>query len=283
MPSKKTADRKRISRVLEIADSMGADITVCFDGYAEPGYTNPESGVIALANWNARSYDSPISKADNLMPRLCDLLEKLGVEIEWGDEWVQCAQCGKLVRTSPDSYGWQESYADFDDELVCCDCIKDDPSEYLEHLDGSARNCETIGVDLGAQGYLRVDDDFERGLHEGQADDPKKISKALRAIGINRFIFRLDDVGQFDASFSVWIHESEWELMESHKDDWKRANKSSDVSPAELCKRALQDASVKMVQLQGDGIRIAKCNIGNGTADVKLVSQQDFIDGKALD
>lgn len=44
---------------------------------------------------------------------------------------------------------------------------------------------------------------------------------------------------------------------------------------------ALKDASAKMSTLQGEGVRVAKCH-SDGTATVKLVNQQDFIDGKAL-
>lgn len=27
-------------------------ITICTEGYAEPGYDNPKSGIVAFGNWN---------------------------------------------------------------------------------------------------------------------------------------------------------------------------------------------------------------------------------------
>lgn len=87
--------------------------------YAEPGYTEPECGLIAFGNWNGVDYpvDGPpqqyhwrTTAEDNGVKRLGDLFERLGVSIEWSDEWSTCGDCGKAVRTSPDSYGWTPAY-----------------------------------------------------------------------------------------------------------------------------------------------------------------------------
>src|SRR5678816_1797897 len=99
--------------------------------YAEPGYTNPEKGIL-FADWNdrttyrvdARTFYSRYSaeqfvkthevadpaiveQRDDTMKRLSDLAEKAGYAVEWSDEWSTCDDCGKAVRTSPDSYGWK--------------------------------------------------------------------------------------------------------------------------------------------------------------------------------
>ena len=42
--------------------------------------------------------------------RLARVLEKLHIECEWGDEWVACNDCGKLLRTQPDSMWWKPSF-----------------------------------------------------------------------------------------------------------------------------------------------------------------------------
>lgn len=79
--------------------------------YSEPGYSNPAKGIL-LGNWNHFSNDAT------------RLLEKLGYEIEWEDEWATCEDCGGAVRISPDSYGWQSSYALIDEcSIVCHLCL----------------------------------------------------------------------------------------------------------------------------------------------------------------
>src|SRR5262245_37415400 len=79
--------------------------------YAEPGYDKGEHGIL-FANWN--HYPS----------RLTDILERMGYAIEWSDEWAQCDDCNRAVRTSGDSYGWRRFYYMPDDDctILCADC-----------------------------------------------------------------------------------------------------------------------------------------------------------------
>lgn len=167
------------------------DVMIYYNGYVEPGYDDPESGMIATANWN------------DVDP---EPFEELGIEIEWSDEWSDCCNCGKLFRTSPDSYSWTPYYAWIGEcEMICGDCIKDDPSDYLEELNGNKRKCETIGISLEEHGYRLYQDGYENGFHPGQNDDPQAIAKQLREKGFKNFIFQLDSTGQFDMNFSVWV------------------------------------------------------------------------------
>lgn len=207
----------RISRIMDAArvvSTSWADSVQWHSGYAEPGYTDPESGVIMTGNWNnVTRYNATTNThdtKDSTPSRVHDLLEKAGAELEWGDEWEDCSECGKLVRTQADSHGWRPSYWNDDNgETVCHECIKKDPDYYLTSLEGNHRRATTIGLDLKAHGYSHVSQQREAGLHPGQNGDPKLIANVLRTMGITRFIFSLDSVGQFDVSFSVWIHKSE--------------------------------------------------------------------------
>jgi hypothetical protein len=157
------------------------------EGYAEPGYTDPNKCVL-FANWN-------------YFPRGIDsILENYGYAIEWSDEWSTCDGCNKAVRTSPDSYGWQPSYAIVNDcEILCADCLADNPT--------TALNMHAIAP--AKWGYKMLQDSFENGLHPGQTDDPKRIYKLLTDAGHSRILFRIDSVGQFDMQFSVWEHTEE--------------------------------------------------------------------------
>jgi hypothetical protein len=86
-------------------------------GYKERGYNDPKSGVIAVANWNSVGDDDAIEL-------LGDLLERLDVGVEWEDEWDNCDKCYGLVRTEPDSWGWQPSYLVGHEEydVLCLGC-----------------------------------------------------------------------------------------------------------------------------------------------------------------
>ncbi len=212
---------KRVYRVMEIARAMAAkcpdwqvgsridEIQIHADGYAEPGYSESSSGLIATGNWNkVDSYNRETNSHDlisDLPARLYDLLTKLGVECEWSDEWSTCDGCNKLVRTSPDSYGWQQSFRVDDDGLTCHECISEDPEAHLLSLENDEFHCNTISsIDPSEHGYVKVTEG-ETGLHPGQNDDPRRTARVLRAQGKTRFLFNMDDVGQFDAKWSCWV------------------------------------------------------------------------------
>jgi hypothetical protein len=277
---------RRVEKLIEIArrsakTSQGRlqidGITVC-TAYAEPGYSDPSSGVIAFGNWNAVTrYDgNNFVTLDDVPARLGTILEKVGCELQWSDEWACCDQCGRAVRTKPDSYSWQPSDAITDDGFTCHECLEDDPADYLQSLEGDSRRCLTIDLDLEAAGYKLLADDFENGLYGGQADRPELIAEALHEQGVERFIFKLDSTRQFDMSFSVWVHETESIDVEQFE-----AAPTAGVDPADGLRAALADASRQMDQIDGQ-IKIAKCDVGNGTARLRTITQEEFISGTAL-
>lgn len=99
-----------------------------FPGYAEPGYSDPSSGVIAIGNWNPiLETGSPNMKKD-LIIRLDRIFTKLGIELEWSDEWSSCDDCAKLFRTSPDCMSWKPSFhLDLDaGSKLCLECFDEE-------------------------------------------------------------------------------------------------------------------------------------------------------------
>lgn len=107
------------------------EITIHIDGYAEPGYS--DANIVATGNWNNVDIYSYTTKSrnviSNLPKRICDLFEKLGVEIEWSDEWATCNDCSKLIRTEPDCHSWKPFYnkAGIEKgECVCLDCCPEE-------------------------------------------------------------------------------------------------------------------------------------------------------------
>ena len=256
--------------------SANAEDVQLYDGYAEPGYDGTR---VATGNWNRNSYYDRETRqsvdTDNTMPRLSRILEKLGFECEWSDEWTTCDDCGKLIRTQADSYGWTRSYSQNDCDVVCLNCI--DPGEHLQSLEGDYAKANTIGtIDPAKHGYKRLPEDYQTGMHYGQDSSPKLVAKALEKQEIERFLFNIDDVGQFDTSWSAWVHEDEWELL----DQKQFAEENTDgPSIAGAMERGLREASRKTAELPDNGgIKYATVN-GDGTADVRLVSHEEFIEG----
>lgn len=158
-------------------------------GYAEPGYTDPKKAVLFF-NWN------------EVGRRTFQLLEQYGYECEWSDEWTTCSDCGKALRTSPNSYSWRPSYFELDGELTCLECT--DVEAYLETLEDNPRRALNDHISPADYGYVKLEGDFESGLHPGQNDNPRDIYKRLHETGHKRLLFRIDAVGQFETSFSVW-------------------------------------------------------------------------------
>jgi hypothetical protein len=94
-----------------------------FSGYSEPGYADPECGLVAVGNWNSvRPYRE--EGPEDFTPELLgEALDALGVPCEWSDEWTSCDGCNKIVRTQPDGFSWTPAYSyDDDNEVDCHGC-----------------------------------------------------------------------------------------------------------------------------------------------------------------
>ena len=101
------------------------------NGYAEPGYSDPECGIVATGNWNeiTKWVNNERHVISDVPARIGRLFEKLGIEIEWSDEWANCTNCGKVVRTEPDSYSWKPAYTLGEGELWCHECEPEETNE----------------------------------------------------------------------------------------------------------------------------------------------------------
>lgn len=166
-------------------------------GVAEPGY---EDKPVILANWNY------------VPGKMFDALENHGFACEWSDEWMTCPGCDKIVRTSPDSYGWNPSYVEIDSEYVCLDCAESEIDDYYESLENVPTKCVTEPVarryPLEDSGYIQIESGYESGFHPHQTADPKSIlARLLESDPLGRFIFVLTDTGQFDIEFAVYKRE----------------------------------------------------------------------------
>ena len=196
----------RVQRLLDIAEKQGPDIQIV-DGYAEPGYDDKP---LVLADWNDIQTYKPgtneVVSRNTTPSRLATLFEKLGYGVEWSDEWITCQGCYEAMRYRGDSYSWTPYWYENGCELYCFNCVKDDPEEYIDYLNGhDDRCCMLDALDLSKHGYKLHSDDYENGWYPGQNDDPVGIAEQIKKEGITDFIFKLDGKGQFDIHFSVWV------------------------------------------------------------------------------
>lgn len=171
--------------------------------YAD-GRKQPKRG-IAIGDWN-EPYDYKTRKPvpGGIMRRLGNILERMGVELEWCDMVSTCHDCGRVIQTEPDCYSWQPEFEIGDGAIVCTDCV--DPEEYLSRL-ADDHGFNSIGsIDPSEHGYVRLNESpYESGWHPGQTDDPRKVEKQLTGLGLKRFLFHKDEQSQFYSTWSVFV------------------------------------------------------------------------------
>lgn len=201
----KTSQQEIVNGIIDYCDRNGLDIDI-YNGCNEPGY---DDRPVLAANWNPPE-----------MERIANLIEnKLDdYALEWSDEWTDCQECGKAVRTSPDSYGWTPHYMWFNDcEILCLDCAKEYPDDIIaEYVNDYNRAIMPELYDvIEAAGFICYSPDeycakFETGFHPGQNDNPKDVAEdIMENLPDHEFIFKIDSVGQFDVQWSVFIRKAD--------------------------------------------------------------------------
>lgn len=212
------------SRLVEIATGEpwgdGCVVTDIIHGYASPRY-GLRDATIVLGNWNTRDkYDptrtTPLTKDETMPTRLARALERIGAEVEWYDEWTQCSDCYRAVRTVPDSYSWRPAFAWLSDEIICSRCLLEnvndsiESGEYVNNADKAIT--WTDGATLEREGWTQwAPDDpqqYENGWHPGQDDNPREILASILAADDEAdVVFLIDSTGQFDVRFSAYTRD----------------------------------------------------------------------------
>lgn len=214
----------------------GVTVTDVILGYAEPGYSSDADAVVVLGDWNPR-HVSGVTRSryeDESLParyesddkrvtmpvRLAAALERVGAEVEWSDEWTQCQECHRAVRTQADSYHWKPSYVYVTDSgPICSDCLISDGEDAIlgygndeDTYVNNASKCltwcepahvESFGFVKWAPGNERT---YESGWHPGQTDDPAVILAEVLAVHPSaEVVFFLDESSQFYVRFSAYF------------------------------------------------------------------------------
>jgi len=179
---------------------------------------------------------------------------------EWGfdDEWSQCANCGRVIRSSPDSYSWYPDYLSTEDGLYCPRCF--DLDDYLQVVEDKVDRDEPIPgmpyslsfdrdewTQVKSNGYRG---EWENGLHGGQTDNPDKQARLVRKVGEGKIQVLFDvSPSQFDVSWTTWIrwHPDETDIdvdieeIATQLSALFQTQAQDRYDRAELMKRALQN------------------------------------------
>jgi hypothetical protein len=215
----------KVSRLVEFAtgESYGDGYTVTdvISGYAEPGYGSNDT-VVVLGDWNdkTRYVDGEREVLSTMPSRLARSLERVGAEIEWHDEWTQCQNCYRAVRTQSDSYSWKPYYVWVEDSgPICADCLVQDGEDaitgfgnehdsYVNDATKCITWCEPSHVE--SFGFVKWEPGnehtYENGWHPGQTDDPSTILAAILEVHETaEVVFFLDESSQFYIRFSAYF------------------------------------------------------------------------------
>lgn len=231
---------KRAQRILGIAarmpkqgpyylESIILDMRLHFNGYAG----EHDDMLIATGNWNKiYQYDSTLPTqqrvVSDLPVRVGDLFEKMGIEIEWSDEWTECSECHGLIRVHPDSFSWKPQYK-YIDGYVCHDCLAKDPEDYLSSLEDNPDDAHTIDeIDPADHGYVKFNDESYYTGYNGTGPVPSVLSEYMHSRGVYRYLFMVDSNEQFNMSWSVYVHRDEIHLFEDdpgadESDEYKKS------------------------------------------------------------
>lgn len=271
-----------LDKLFEIADRKNFYVQ-WFPHYCSKGYTSSPYGVV-LADWNNRTkYHAETREfevIDDTPSRFGDIFKKMGLDIDWSDEYTGCSNCCGAIRTTHDSYGWQPEYLEINYEYYCNDCLDRNPDlikEYLQELEGSYNTAlNNTHYHPEDYGYVNIQGGFENGLYGGQAADPKLIAKIVEESGVTRYLFRIDDVGQFDMEFSLWVHKSEYRRFKKLQRMLSTGRKNG-VDPAINLQKAL--ASVPPISNEPGKIVYNKCDLADGSVETRVLTPEEFVEG----
>ena len=124
----------------------------------------------------------------------------------FGDSYTTCDECGDIICTEPDSSYWKADFFVSNNGIICGDCVRENPQEYLESLINNYNKANTIldPKDLEQEGFEKLDGDYQNGYYD-RNDNPKSILKDLMSkYPQGEFIFNIISTNPFAVDFDVY-------------------------------------------------------------------------------
>jgi hypothetical protein len=104
--------------------------------------------------------------------------------------------------------------------------------------------------------------------------------KSMNEAGVRGVLLNLDDVGQFDMTFSVWVRKKfgKKNIAKAKEVMASPSKINAKEDPVDVMKRGLK-AAAESPRPDGPGIQYTKINLDDGTATTRIVSPEEFVNG----
>lgn len=230
----------------------------------------------------------------------------LNIDPQWSDTNGICIACGRAVETEPSYCGWTPYYKE-GDELgkVCHDCLLDeekfDRAHLLRLIVNQLADCRPI--DPEELGFIEVPNPYggmwSCGWYEHSDDDPEAQLKRLNGFEYD-VMFKLYPE-QFQIKWELFVKlrgEEDFGGVEARNEGYEESV-VDDVqelirtcgkcrmspTPAQQMRAAMEEANRQSAELKKEqaekGGVIHSTLKPDGTAETRLVSQEEFIRGGA--
>lgn len=202
--------------------------------------------------------------------------------IEWGfsDEYdrCRCGNCDKIVRTSPNSYTWTPPLFIDGEGYISDDCVAEgDFDDYILEEYANVQKSIPESRDPSDLGLVQINEDsFQNGFFHGMDDTPDPIIESLNNADID--VWFVVHPSQFHCDFDVYVKECDYNAAVNILEG---TDTYQGYSTAGNLEKAL--SSIKLQPESTEGVTVNTVDVSSGTVKTKVVSNQDFIDGKALD
>jgi hypothetical protein len=133
----------------------------------------------------------------------------LGVNVEYYDEYTTCDDCGKVIRTEPNSYHWQPDYYMGDGFIICNVCFNENEDYQEAYIEDRVNNPKNAINGLMSEeqikslGFEKPDAEYENGWYHVE-DKPEEVYDKLKD-SYDEVLFYINNVEQFRINFVVFV------------------------------------------------------------------------------
>ena len=126
----------------------------------------------------------------------------------YADEYIICEECLKAYRRDLNGMGYNEFWI-ADNTCLCAECVRKDPSEYIDYLINNPDSANIILSDseLSSLGFTKMNEEhYANGLYDSY-DNPRKIYDKIRETNQEaQILFSIyKNHNPFEVEFDVWM------------------------------------------------------------------------------